>query len=56
MAKAHSMVVQLLRLPTLDNVMGLLILSWAEFGQVSKAFPLACACSPARRILNLASG
>jgi hypothetical protein len=38
MAKAHSMVVQLLRLPTLDNVMGLLILSWAEFGQVSERF------------------
>jgi hypothetical protein len=56
MAKAHSMVVQLLRLPTLDNVMGLLILSWAEFGQVSEPVPLVGACSPARRIRNLASG
>jgi hypothetical protein len=37
LAKAHELVVPLLRMPTTDGVTGLLLLAWAEHGQNSES-------------------
>lgn len=37
LAKAHELVVPLLRMPTTDGVTGLILLAWAEHGQNSES-------------------